>query len=514
MDTEFDLAKFDSYREDNRLEVKSASGGLPQSLWDTYSSMANTYGGAIICGVKERKDRSWYTTGLSASDIPKLMKEFWDLINNHKKVSINLLKESDLEAYSVNDHAVLVIKVPAANREHKPVYLNNDIFGGSFKRNHEGDYHCTADEVRAMIRDQARQSSDAKVLLTEEIADLDAESVKSYRVWFGIQHADHAWTKLPDEDFLEMVGAAKRADDGRIHPTCAGLLMFGQEHRIAYEYPSYFLDYRDHADLRVRWTDRIQSQSPDWSGNVFDFYSRVSRKLLLLLKVPFKLVNTVRVDETPMHDAVREALVNCLANADFFLPRGIVIDSYPDRIVIKNPGTSIVGKRQMLRGGESEPRNVNIMKMFNLLGFGEHAGSGIPDIYSVWKSSGYMEPTIEEHFGEDGPNKTVITLPLIEKSSDQAMNQALPEKGLEKGLEKTPNTDISHKKQNMDNRVSSVYSLILANPSISQIAIANELKLSEKQVRSALNKLRESGRIQREGSARGGKWLIINDQTH
>ena len=94
------------------------------------------------------------------------------------------------------------------------------------------------------------------------------------------------------------------------------------------------------------------------------------------------------------------------------------------------------------------------------------------------------------------------------------MNQALPEKGLEKGLEKTPNTDISHKKQNMDNRVSSVYSLILANPSISQIAIANELKLSEKQVRSALNKLRESGRIQREGSARGGKWLIINDQTH
>ena len=31
----FDLAKFDEYREDNRLEVKKANGGLPNSLWDT-----------------------------------------------------------------------------------------------------------------------------------------------------------------------------------------------------------------------------------------------------------------------------------------------------------------------------------------------------------------------------------------------------------------------------------------------------------------------------------------------
>ena len=46
MNEVFDIRKFDEYREDNRREVKKAKGGLPHSLWDTYSSMANCYGGS------------------------------------------------------------------------------------------------------------------------------------------------------------------------------------------------------------------------------------------------------------------------------------------------------------------------------------------------------------------------------------------------------------------------------------------------------------------------------------
>ena len=87
----FDISQFDSYREDNRREVKKAKGGLPVSLWETYSAFANCYGGVIILGVKENKDGSWYKTGLD--NAAKLRKDFLDTINNKNKVSVNLLTD-------------------------------------------------------------------------------------------------------------------------------------------------------------------------------------------------------------------------------------------------------------------------------------------------------------------------------------------------------------------------------------------------------------------------------------
>ena len=148
----FDITKFNLYKEDNRREVKKANGGLPSSLWETYSAFANCYGGVIILGVAENKDGTWRTTGLKSTDRDKLLKHFWDTINNRKKVNVNLLSDQDVEIYEKDEDTIIVIYVPMANREQKPVYINDDIFGGTFRRNHEGDYHCTKLQVKAMLR--------------------------------------------------------------------------------------------------------------------------------------------------------------------------------------------------------------------------------------------------------------------------------------------------------------------------------------------------------------------------
>lgn len=241
-----------------------------------------------------------------------------------------------------------------------------------------------------MLRDQTEDTMDMKVL--EEM-------------------------QLEDEAYLERIGAARLVNtDQKLHPTAAGLLMFGDEYKILYEFPEYFLDYREILDPSIRWTDRLQSSSGDWTGNLFDFFFRVYGKLVKDLKIPFMLEGATRIDDTPVHRAVREALANCLVNTDFYLPRGIVIKKEADGIIMENPGSIRTGKRQMLKCGISDPRNKALMKMFNMIGIGERAGSGVPDIYAVWESQGWIMPRVIEEYS---PDRTFLQLLFIQKPQDK-----------------------------------------------------------------------------------------------
>lgn len=192
--------------------------------------------------------------------------------------------------------------------------------------------------------------------------------------------------------------------------------MFGEEYKIVREFPEYFLDYREMLDPTIRWTDRLQSSSGDWTGNLFDFYFRVYNKLVKDIKTPFKLEGGNRIDDTPVHKALREALANCLVNADFYIGRGIVIKKDQDSIILENPGSIRTGKTQMLKGGISDPRNKALMKMFNMIGIGERTGSGVPDIFSVWEQEGWKEPVVVEQYA---PDRTILTLSFATKTGDK-----------------------------------------------------------------------------------------------
>ena len=173
--------------------------------------------------------------------------------------------------------------------------------------------------------------------------------------------------------------------------------MFGNEFNIVRQFPEYFLDYREMLDPTIRWTDRVQSSSGDWSGNLCDFYFRVYNKIQRDIKVPFAMIGGDRIDDTPVHKAVREALANCLVNADYFGKYGVVIKKEDDVLTLENPGCIRVGKRQMLLGGISDPRNKALMKMFNLINIGERAGSGVPNILQTWDREDWVVPEVDAH---------------------------------------------------------------------------------------------------------------------
>ena len=49
--------------------------------------------------------------------------------------------------------------------------------------------------------------------------------------------------------------------------------------------------------------------------------------------------------------------------------------------------------------------------MFNIIGIGERAGSGIPDIYQVWENEGWDAPVVEESYN---PDRTRVILAKME----------------------------------------------------------------------------------------------------
>ena len=207
---------------------------------------------------------------------------------------------------------------------------------------------------------------------TFPMEDLNYDTIYGYRNSHRSLKEGHPFERLSDQEYLRSIGAAAISDeDGKLHPTAAGMLMFGDEYNIVRHFPEYFLDYREELDPTTRWSDRLQSSSGEWSGNVCDFYFRVYNKIIKDIKVPFKMVGGERVDDTPVHKALREALANCLINADYHGLRGVVIRKEPDKLVLANPGYVRTGKKQMRLGGESDPRNKALMKMFNLINIGE-----------------------------------------------------------------------------------------------------------------------------------------------
>ena len=70
------------------------------------------------------------------------------------------------------------------------------------------------------------------------------------------------------------------------------------------------------------------------------------------------------------------------------------------------------GLERMAERFRNEGRKEGLMKMFNLIGIGERAGSGVPELLSVWENEGWEESLIEE---ENLPSRTILTLSFEKK---------------------------------------------------------------------------------------------------
>lgn len=390
------------YGERVTLECKKSENSVPKSVWETYSAFANTNGGYIILGIEENLkaesiEERFKITGIHQPEQQR--KDFWNTINS-EKVSCCLLKDEDVQVVKYNDAiTLLVIHVPQAIYRNKPIYINGNVYKGTFKRNHEGDYHCEESEVKAMIRDANEDGNDGNLIDYYTMDDIDMPTLKNYRNEFENRNIGHAYNQLDDKEFLKQFGAYTiDRTNGKEGLTLAGLLMFGKGLPVRERFSNFRMDYIDLTHLQgdMRYSDRL-TYDGTWENNLYNFFRKVLTKLSSDLKRPFRLEGMQRIDDTPAHKAIREALTNSIIHADFFLSGSILrIEKHDSCFCFRNPGSLKLPIAQIYEGGSSKARNPRIQNMLRMIGYGENLGSGFPTILDACKQEQWRKPDLDE----------------------------------------------------------------------------------------------------------------------
>lgn len=402
-------------RESIDLECKAAQGAdgqgeVPKDFWPTYSAMANAHGGVVLLGLTE-KSGVFSVAGLA--NVAKVRADLFNNLNNAGKVSCNLLTDIDVKEVLLECKTILVVSVPQASRKQRPVYLNGQPLGNTYCRLNDGDRKCDDESVKRMLAEQVEDERDARILPSFDMGDIDPESLRIYRQMLKDEKPGHPYLEQDDLTFLSSLRAWRRdRETGISGLTMAGVLMFGTWTAIQDVFPHYFVDYQERPEAKTerRWVDRLVPDG-SWTGNLFEFYRRVYRKLVSDLKVPFELKDGQRQEDTPVHVALREALVNTLVHADYTGRLSVLVVKRPDMFGFRNPGRLRLPFEQVIRGGESDCRNRILHQMFLMIGLGERGGSGMPKIYSGWSSRQWRQPLLRE---KDDPEQTLLELHMLD----------------------------------------------------------------------------------------------------
>lgn len=521
------------------MECKKAKNSIPDSVYETYSSFANTKGGTIVLGVDEDKTRikpkeRFIVCGVHNAE--KLREDFWNTINS-QKVNANILVDDDVYVLEHNNISLIIIEVPKADFTMRPVYKGENPYKGTFKRNHEGDYHAKEYEIRAMIRDQSDKGNDSTILEGYTMDDIDKDTLKRYRIMFNSWNPDHVWRELDDKSFLAMMGGYRRDRRQKVEGiTIAGLMMFGTGLAIRDEFENIFMDYRDESGVNAetRWVDRV-TYDGTWENNLFNFFRKVMPKLTENIKKPFVLKNQQRVEDTPMHKAIREAFVNMMIHADYRMDAGVLkIIKSDDAICFSNPGNLKLPKQQIYQGGESKARNPHMQIMLRMIGYGDNAGSGFPDILNIWKNYGLEEPELEE---DTIMNTVTLIMKFKEMDGSYNLNEKQKsqdceqenERSLRKGMseedknERNSSKEMSEEDKN-ERRLSEDLSRILSKDSYKKVEaivlyLEKNKSITSKTARSITGKsgatvrrylkmLVETGYVKAEGRTSDTRYVI------
>lgn len=178
------------------------------------------------------------------------------------------------------------------------------------------------------------------------------------------------------------------------------------------------------------------------------------------------------------YEALREALLNSIIHREYFVSSEIQIRVYEDKLVIGNEARlQDITVEDLSRSHPSRPHNKLIADVFYKAGFIESWGRGTQRIIDNCVAEGLSVPMYEYKMG-------FLYLTFSHERVNERVNEL---------------TDTEK----------AVYRLVANKPSVTQLELAAELRLTVQYIRKIMKALKDKNYIERIGADKNGYWKII-----
>ena len=464
--------------ESVNVEYKVAVPKDSAKYMKTVVAYANGRGGKIIFGVD---DKTLEVVGMDTDSIFQTI----DAITNAISDSCEPTILPDITLQTVEDKTVIVVEIfPGKMR---PYYIKSKgMVSGTYVRS-SGTTRPVADYMlKELILEGQNRYYDCEVCEGLTATPEDIERLCAEMKVTAIRNTLSEGEKLNVKDVTQNVlisWGVLAEKDGAVVPANAYALLTGQA-RLQPVIQCAVFKGKD----RAYFVDRRE-----FEGSIQDQMEAAFQYVLEKINRGMRIQGMYRQDryELPV-DSVREMIANSVAHRSYLEPGNIQVALFDDRLEVTSPGMLLNGVSiKKMKEGYSKPRNRAIASAFSYMKIIEKWGSGIPRILRECSEYGLPEPEFIDFDGDFRVN----------------MYRQLPEKDWSHTDDTKYDTN-----DTISENDTKILNLIRENPSITQAELKEKLQVSIVTVKRLMADLQKRGLIERQGSSRKGKWIVIGQK--
>lgn len=461
--------------ETSNIEFKVEVPKKSEKYIKSVIAFANTAGGKIVIGVD---DETHEIVGVDKNEVFKIMDGITNTISDmcYPQIFPNIGVDT------IDGKCVIVIEIyPGASRPYYIKSLGKEA--GTYIR--VSGTSRPADE--AILKDLELQGTNLsfdEMACVEQKYDAEAAetlctAIKNHMIEAARTNSEKEKVKDVTVQNLVNWGVLKNVD-GTLAPTNAFVLLTNNTFPFAKIQCALFKGTE-----RVVFIDKR-----DFEGPLYEQIEEAYEFVLKHINLGAEISGLVRTDayELPT-EAIREAIVNATTHRNFLDRACVQVAVYDDRVEVTSPGMLYGGLTiEQIKEGGSKIRNRCIAEVFSRMKIIESWGTGIKRMFSSCKEYGIREPELLEIGDSFRVN--------LYRPSYNEVHQSSP-----KSSPKSSPNDVNKTQQK-------ILGMILENPEITQVAMAEKLDVTPRAVKKNIKELVEKGLVEREGSSRKGYWKL------